>query len=267
VDLFVPKKTVNWDRLTKCQSDASAGLYAAAFAGYIRWLAPAYEDRQKSFISEVERGRDEIAEPGSHKRSAENLAQLETAFDTWCEYALHFEAISKDEAYNLRAKVHEALKQAASVHRRQQESVHPTRRFLDVLATLISSGRAHIADRKREQPPDARMWGWRRDGIRWRSCGDCIGWLEKNDLYLDPDASFAAVQKFLQDSSQSLGISLTKLALQLHGRGILCGIEEKRDTFKVRRTIHGRRREVFWLHTDSLSPSTSSDQPDQASSP
>jgi hypothetical protein len=24
---------------------------------------------------------------------------------------------------------------------------------------------------------------------------------------------------------------------------------------------------VFWLHTDSLSPSTSSDQPDQASSP
>ena len=267
VDLFVPKKTVDWDWLTKCQADALAGLYAAAFAAYIRWLAPAYEDHQKSFLSAVERGRNEIGEPGSHKRSAENLAQLETAFGVWCQFALHHEAISSDEAHDLRAKVHEALTQAASSHRRQQESVHPTRRFLDVLATLISSGRAHVADRKNAVPADPIMWGWRREGgARWRPCGDCIGWLEKDDLYLDPDASYAAVQKFLQDSSQSLGISLTKLALQLHGRGILCGIEEKRDTFKVRRTIHGRRRDVFWLHADSLSPSTSSDQPDQGSS-
>ena len=82
-------------------------LFATAFAGYIRWLAPAYEDRQKSFSSAVERSRDEIAEHGSHKRSAENLAQLETAFGTWCEYALHFEAISKDEALDLSAKVHQ----------------------------------------------------------------------------------------------------------------------------------------------------------------
>ena len=65
VDLFVKKTAVNWDRLKTCQADASGSLYSQAMAGYIRWLAPVYEERQRLFFATVEQLRDELTYPGA----------------------------------------------------------------------------------------------------------------------------------------------------------------------------------------------------------
>src|SRR5438034_3813379 len=48
--LFISKTGINWYRLKKCQADASdfRRPFVKAYAGYIRWLAPAYEDREQS---------------------------------------------------------------------------------------------------------------------------------------------------------------------------------------------------------------------------
>ena len=126
----------------------------------------------------------------AHNRTVENFAQLEVAFAIWCEYATGIGAVPTDEAESLRAKIHDALIQAATVHRRQQESVNPAKRFLEILTTLISSNRVYIGDQAGDSAPaEPALWGWKAEGGSWKPSGDCVGWTKNHDLYLDPDAS------------------------------------------------------------------------------
>jgi len=204
----------------------------------------------------VERIRDYVSESGAHKRSAENLAELEAALCVFCDFALDAHAITDLEATDLRARVCQGLKQAAAAQRHEQESVLPARRFLKIVLTVMSIGRGHVADPKKDEPPvNPSEWGWRFETPGgWRPQGECFGWLDERNLYLDSDASYAAVHRFLHDAGQELGVSQRNLASALQAEGVLLGSEEDRDSLKVRRTIRGRRRPVLWLNADSLSP-------------
>jgi hypothetical protein len=95
----------------------------------------------------------------------------------------------------------------------------------------------------------------------WRPQGDRIGWIEDEDLYLEPDAAFAAAQRQGQFSGDSLSVTERTLRKRLHERGLLLSVEDSRPTLAVRRTLGGRRQRVLHLSVDFLSPHT--DQPDQ----
>ena len=64
--LEVETGAVNWERLSVCQQDAAAGLYAQALAAFVRWLAPRYDDDSAEVAG---RGR-RIAGSGAAVRSA-----------------------------------------------------------------------------------------------------------------------------------------------------------------------------------------------------
>ena len=48
---------VDWERLTACQVDARAGLYAQAMAGYLRWLARWGDDLPEMVRQQVAEAR------------------------------------------------------------------------------------------------------------------------------------------------------------------------------------------------------------------
>jgi hypothetical protein len=135
------------------------------------------------------------------------------------------------------------------------------------------SGRAHVADPEGDEPEDPGAWGWRHatvgtgdyERVEWRPLGERVGWVEKDNLYLLPEAAYAAVQKQGRDSGEPLTVTERTLRKRLHERGLLLSVEGSRPTFAVRRTLGGRRRGVLHLSVNFLSPHTNqSDRPDHS---
>ena len=81
------------------------------------------------------------------------------------------------------------------------------------------------------------------------------------NIYLEPEESFAEVQALAVDQGQSFPISPRTLHSRLHDRGLLASTDTAREVLTVRRTLEGQRRSVLHLHTHLLYHRP--DQPDQ----
>src|SRR5829696_6074285 len=84
------------------------------------------------------------------------------------------------------------------------------------------------------------------------------------DLYLEPEAAFAAAQRQGRDSGDALTVSGWTLRRRLHERGLLASMDDTRGVLTVRRVLDGSRRNVLHTSSNLLStPSTRHHQPDQ----
>src|SRR5437870_4965747 len=117
-----------------------------------------------------------------------------------------------------------------------------------------------------ERPLDAETaWGWRRDAYAaWEPKGERVGWVDGEDLYLLPDAAYAAVQRLGQEIGDRIALTPQVLRKRLKERGILLTCETQRRMLTVRRTLEGQRREVLHLHRDALCASTDAPGSDDA---
>jgi hypothetical protein len=87
------------------------------------------------------------------------------------------------------------------------------------VAVALASGRAHGADFHGGRPLQALAWGW-RDGLPQ---GRRIGWVENSNLYLSPEAGFAAAQEMARDMGEALPVSARTLWRRLREQGRLVG--------------------------------------------
>ena len=141
----------------------------------------------------------------------------------------------------------------------------------------MASGRGHVAGPDGLEPPKAESWGWHGKEYTRRVVGDAhavetdvsflekgsrIGWVSGDDLYLEPEASYAAAQELARQQGESLTVSPTTLRKRLHEEGLLASTDRNREVLTVRRTLEGRRREVLHLRASVLS-ADKPDQPDQ----
>jgi hypothetical protein len=122
----------------------------------------------------------------------------------------------------------------------------------------MSSGRAHVAAPDGNRPnANGGAWGWRLNAYETHEpMGDRVGWLDGEDLYLDPDAAYAAVQRLGQDIGDRIALTPQTLRKRLKERGILATCETQRRMLTVRRTLEGQRREVLHLRAEALCAST-----------
>src|SRR5262249_4363119 len=67
---------VNPERLTACQRNGTAGLYAQALAGYARWLAPQFAVVRNRLHEERDNLRDRALADGMHARTPAMIADL-----------------------------------------------------------------------------------------------------------------------------------------------------------------------------------------------
>ncbi len=254
----------DWSKLTDCQRDASEGLYAASMAGFVRWLAGRYEGVRRSLREERASLREAVSRGGQHRRTPAAVADLALGLRYFLLFASEVGAVEKREAEDLWSRGWRALREVAAEQGHHQAAGDPTRRFRELLGAAIASGTAHIAAPSGVHPQTPDAWGWRFYGGEWRPQGMRVGWLDGENLYLEPDAAFAAVKRQGQDSGDALTVTKRTLNKRLHERGLLQSKDSGRQVLTVRRTLEGSRKIVLHTASDFLVVSLAApDQPDQ----
>src|SRR5215211_3397756 len=265
---------LDWKNLTRCQQDAASGRYARAMSGFVRWLAARYEDIRASRKEERDALREWAGLSTQHKRTPGIVADLALGLRYFLLFAHESGAIDSETTRKLWARGWRVLGEAASGQSQHQVAGEPTRRFRELLSAAIASGRAHVANPEGGEPEVPEAWGWRQATVgsgdfereEWRPQAERVGWLEEEDLYLEPDAVLAAIQKQGRDSGEPLAVTGRTLRKRLHERGLLLSTgkeHEGRETLTVRHTLEGSRKSVLHMASDFLSiPSAEPDQPD-----
>jgi hypothetical protein len=190
---------LDWARLTVCQGDAAAGLYAQALAGYLRWLAQRYPAVRDGLRAETAELRERAHADGMHRRTPGIVADLAAGWRWWLDFSLAAGAIEQAERDTLARRVWAALQEAGAAQAEHVAAAEPCAQFLRLLSGALASGRAHVAGKNGDHPADSLAWGWREIAVgapgRWEAQGRCIGWLDGADLYLEPEASYAEAQE------------------------------------------------------------------------
>jgi hypothetical protein len=260
---------VDWSRMNAAQADGARGLYAQALAGFIQWVATSYTEVQERFRNRVEELRVQAAGSGLHRRTPVIVAHLFAAWELWLEYAVGAAAVTADEAADLRTRCWAALGEAAAAQARYQAASEPCRRYLELLSAAIACGRAHVASREGRAPKSPDAWGWREASSSTstlprgdhRPQGELVGWIDGEDLFLEPDASYAVVQTLGRDGGDALNVSAITLRRRLKDRGLLRSIDAGRETLTVRRVLGGQQRHVLHVSARALGAG-SPDKPD-----
>jgi len=251
VILELERGMVCWDRLTKAQGLASKGVYAAAMAAFIQWLLLDYEGRTTTFRADHIRHRDQL-QLGGHKRTVDAGAQLLATYQTLLTFARETGALSEAERVALWRRAEAGILAALEPQASYQTQSDPVARFGELLTGLFTSGRAHVADAKTgDHPGDG--WGWEQFEVttqygpeeRYRAKGALIGWVDGDDLYLEPQATYAELQRFARDQGDTVPVTDHTLWKRLSERGHIVTREHPHMTTK--RTFAGAGR-VRALH-------------------
>lgn len=261
----VGPKSVDFTKLTQAQKDAREGLYARCMAGYIKYLAARQPLDHKSEIVKL---RDEIARADSHRRTPDIIANVAYGVRHFLDYAQSVDAITDGEGRVLWERCWSALLELGDAQAAHQAASDPVRRFLDLIVSAIGSGSAHVADVDGGRPQEAAAWGWRQTAdFEFDPRGKRIGWLDGDNLYLEPDASLMAAQELGRHVGDALVVSSRTLRKRLAEKGLLLSQDVARETLTVRRRLEGRERKVIHLPASALCGAPETDKPDIAAAP
>ncbi len=245
---------IDFEKLTSCQQDAATGAYAEAMAGYLAWLAPQLEGVLARFRQRAVELRGDLSGPGSHRRVPSMIGELLAAFEIFAGFCVEAGALAPGEPELLVARCRKALVDSAEQQAIHQSAADPAERFFALLASAISSGRSHVAaidGHAPGVPHDPGAWGWRRNADNgWDEQGARVGWIDGDDLVLDPEAAFAEANKLAVSQGESFGVGPNTLYRRLKERHLLASTDPKHNT--VRWTIEGARRRVLHLRPSVL---------------
>jgi hypothetical protein len=246
---------VNWESLTDCQHAAADGLYAQAMAGYLQWLAPQYEDVRRGLRAEVVKLREKVEAEGMHARTPGILADLAVGWRYWLMFARTVGAIDEAEQKALAEKVWVALLAAGGEQAALGEAAEPCSTFLRLLAGALAGGRCHVDSVDGQAPPVCMAWGWRENGVVKEPLGPLVGWLDDEQLYLEPEIAYAEVQRLASSQGEALPVGPRTLWKRMREQYRLASWDENRKRNTIRRTLGGDRgREVLHLRAATLSP-------------
>jgi len=257
--LELSKNNVAAGALTACQKDAGEGLYAVAMGGYVKWLARDYENMRLRFNEEFAQYRVEAMKNAAHARTPDIVANLQAGFELFLEFCVDAAAVNSTERDAHARCCWDALRSAAAAQSKHQASTEPAARFLELLRSLLVSGQARL-DTRGGGTPDRTPGGcgWIRDHTGgWVSSGDLIGWVDEDNIYLEPASAYRVVQLAGRDIGEALAISEATLRKRLNERGLLASTDKRRETLTIRRTIGGSQKDVLHLRRTTILPETS----------
>ncbi|HUV14376.1 MAG TPA: DUF927 domain-containing protein, partial [Acidobacteriota bacterium] len=256
---------LDWDVLTQCQADASGGVYAAVMAYVLKDIALTDLDQVKGFVRErfVET-RKFYSQFGGHQRTPEIFANLDLAFSLFLQVVEETGVVDSSKNASYRRDLEKALGDLAAGQTEHQQDTEPTHRFLELLTAALASGRAHVANPSGDPPLNAEHWGWKtgrasgeefmlgeRAGLHWIPKGECIGWMEGDDLYLQPTSSYRVAQLIGNSTGGGLNVTPVTLHKRLKENGHLQSTESG-HRLTIRKILGGARPRVLHLKATAL---------------
>jgi hypothetical protein len=255
--LELAKGSIRTSHLTACQTEAQAGLYAQAMAAFIQWIAGRYEQRRAAFAARVTELRVAALRNAAHARTPEIVANLQAGFESYLDFGAESLALDVPERDCLAAECWEALRESAAAQAKHHAASEPTGMFLALLRSVLTSGRAHLEARNGGVLEGAALFGWRIGASASTPLGDCIGWVDGEDVYLEPAAAFRQVQLAGRDTGECLPISEQTLRRRLNEKGLLASVDGGRQTVTVRRSIAGASKDVLHFRRTTIYPDDS----------
>jgi hypothetical protein len=258
--LDVAPGDVDRQRLTAAQATGRQGVFAAATAGFVHYLAPHLEMLRPRFPELLSQYRAAASRDGAHARTPEAVAHLAVGWWAFLHFAAAVGALSQTETRAAFERAWLALGEAAARQASHQAGEEPARRFLELLGSALAAGHVHVASLSGGVPTPPKAWGWRDERIgsgeyertAWRPQGSRAGWLDGDDLYLDLDAALAGVHRVSQATGNGIAIGPKTLAKRLHERRFLRSTDQAHGELRVRRMLEERRRRVLHLAADAI---------------
>jgi hypothetical protein len=243
---------VDLSTLSECQRAGHDGHLATSIGAFLCWIAGRFDELQSSLQTRALEIRQGGLGRSVHARLPGTLAQLQSAWEIFLEFAFEAGAIGKEEQQDLGKRNERALAQLAVLQAQYQEASDPTLRFVALLKEALASGHAHVADRRGKLPQEPAIWGWqrKRSGSGWSQQGIRIGWVIGSDLYLESAASYEVVQKIAR--VDRILVSEQTLRHRLRQRGMLASTDSGRQMVTVRRMLDGRSRQVLHLKVHDI---------------
>jgi hypothetical protein len=255
--LELPKGGVDWTRLSILQRRAADGDLTRAMAGYLHYLAGAGAGLRHDLRRRALQFRADLSAAGEHRRTPAIVADVLAGWDAFLNFAHGCGALSEDEVARLCSRVVATLRQVADTQAQQQEAAEPANRFIELLRGAFVSGRVHVAGPTGAVPAHHALWGWREDTSAetadYYPRGEQIGWVDDDNLYLEPSAAYAAAQRMARDTGDGFTVTPRTLHRRLHEKGLLMSIDEERGKLVVRRVLASARRYVLHLATAPFS--------------
>ncbi len=265
---------VNLAALSEAQEKARNGHYAEMMAAWIRWLAPRLTQAQEFLRERIEKLRPQWATV--HGRTTDAVARLQAVWEIFSDFAIEARAVTRAEAQAYQDRLVAALNTVAEAQASIQKHADPAERFTELLQSLFSSGRAHLLDKNDESipPSDPGKWGWRTvqsDSLAtatpWQPQGRAIGWVDESNVYLDPQAAYAELDRLAGETGEPLPSPRT-LWKRLAERGVVRGTHVKDGArYSVTRTVGGRKKRICEIPTATLYVSESGSSGSRAWSP
>lgn len=253
------REELDWDLLSECQQLGADGAYAKTMAGFVRFVARQYEELRDDIQQRLRCYRDQATSSASHQRTPDLVANLATGCWYFLQYAEDVGAITEEERQDYFDEAWAAIGEAARSQEQHQRSARPELRFLELLCSALGS-EGYLADPKGQRPPGndvAASYGWRQSesaGLHpsnWQPIGKRIGWIDGDDIYLDPEAAYKAAQEMARHSER-IPIAEKTLHKRLSDSDLLASIDETRGRLTVRRQLEGKRRNVLHIKADVL---------------
>jgi len=250
-------------RLSEAQGRAVMGVYATALSGYVAYLSSRLDTLKKELPERLRCLRDRAAS-GGHARTADIVASLYIGWETFLAFAYDAGALDEPRYAELLTQGWSALTSLGAAQSEHQRSEDVTSQFLRLVAGAIVAGWAHVADaRTGAIPDDATRWGWAAQSsgpaglssmVPWQARGAMIGWLDGDQLLLDPDVAYAVAQRFARDQGTSVPVTPRTLWKRLAERQLLASLDTARGRNLVRWPIGGVRRVILHLNAETICP-------------
>ena len=214
------------------------------------------EEHKAKVAKSAEALRTDLVGDEIHSRTPEIVTKLQASFNLFLDFAVHSGAIEEAERKKLEDRCWIALRTVAAAQTKHQVSAEPTERYLTLLRSLLASGKAHLSPRKLEDPDsNFEAIGWRTSANGWLPNGACLGWVDSEGIYLEPAASFRAIQNETKDSADFLSLNEQTMRKRLNEKGLLASVDKTRQTLTVRKAIQGHSKQVLHLLYETVFPS------------
>jgi hypothetical protein len=241
-------------------SQAESPLLAESMAAYIAWVQPRIDRLVPEFKARWRELRAEaLPRLTHHTRHPEVFAHLATAWAFFLSFACEMGVLTEQERQTSWAVGYETLLQAINRQRVDAEAEDPAHRFCHLLREAFVQGKAYLDDVQGWHPPDAGQWGWTLRTVphqhgtttdEWKTDPGAamLGWLDKEFLYLLPEASY----RLAFEHSQRAGVmllpqqALWKLLIQ---RGY---VQPGSDRLTAVKKILGHSKRVLMLTRTKL---------------